>query len=719
MFDQVANVFFDEANELLDNLEGYLLTLESEPDNQEVISAVFRAMHTIKGSSGMFGFDEISKFTHKMENTFDMVRNGIVPVTPQLINLTLQARDHIRSLLGAEITPELQNASQFIIEELNRCVEPYQNKNEQFSVNPTAPSPQELTAQIGLKTENASQSEEETQQTWRISFIPSANIMQNGTRPELLVKELAEMGTATVVTFLDKIPTLSELSPDNCYLYWDIILTTTKSENDIRDVFIFVDDDSTIKIEKIDDTGIHKKLGEILISRNLLTEEDLTRVIDEQKKVGDLLVSKNVVSQQQIDAALAEQQHLNKLNKDKEIAQNLTPATNQSQIGNQTIRVNSQKLDQLVDLVGELVTFNARLSSISSEIKNSNLSTLIELGENLIFSLRDTSMDMRMLPIGTIFSRFRRLVHDLSNQLGKNIELVTEGAETELDKTVIEKLNDSLVHLIRNSCDHGIENPEKRALLGKNATGTVKLSAKHAGAFVLITISDDGGGLNREAILNKAIDKGLIKTTDQLTEQQIHELIFQPGFSTAKEVSAVSGRGVGMDVVKRDIDSLGGSISVETTPGKGSSFILKIPLTLAIIEGMMVQIGENKYVIPVSGVEECIEFEPKDNSDFLCSHIVARDEYLPCINMRKYFEIDGQPPEEQQVVIVNDQNSKIGIIVDHIIGNHQTVIKPLGKLFKRIEGLSGSTILGDGSVALILDIFKLSDIIRKMDLNTK
>ena len=199
MFDQVANVFFDEANELLDNLEGYLLTLESEPDNQEVISAVFRAMHTIKGSSGMFGFDEISKFTHKMENTFDMVRNGIVPVTPQLINLTLQARDHIRSLLGAEITPELQNASQFIIEELNRCVEPYQNKNEQFSVNPTAPSPQELTAQIGLKTENASQSEEETQQTWRISFIPSANIMQNGTRPELLVKELAEMGTATVL----------------------------------------------------------------------------------------------------------------------------------------------------------------------------------------------------------------------------------------------------------------------------------------------------------------------------------------------------------------------------------------------------------------------------------------------------------------------------------------------------------------------------------------
>lgn len=719
MFDQVANVFFDEANELLDNLEGYLLTLESEPENQEVISAVFRAMHTIKGSSAMFGFDEISKFTHKMENAFDLVRNGIVPVSSQLINITLQARDHIRSLLGAEITPELQNASQFIIEELNRCVEPYQ-KSAAAAPDPQAPSPQELTAQIGLKASESSGPEaEQPLQTWRISFIPSEHIMQNGTRPELLVRELCEMGTATVVTFQDKIPVLSKLNPDNCYLYWDIILTTSKSENDIRDVFIFVDDESQIKIEKINDTGLHKKLGEILIARNLISEAELTRVIDEQKKVGDLLVSKNVVSQQAIDSALAEQKHFNKLNKDKEIAQTQAPQISQSALGNQTIRVNSQKLDQLVDLVGELVTFNARLSSMASEIKNSNLSTLTELGESLIFSLRDTSMDMRMLPIGTIFSRFRRLVHDLSSQLGKNIELVTEGAETELDKTVIEKLNDPLVHLIRNSCDHGIESPEKRAMLGKNATGTVKLSAKHAGAFVLITISDDGGGLNRETILNKAIEKGLIKATDQLTDQQINELIFQPGFSTAKEVSAVSGRGVGMDVVKRDIDSLGGSISVETAPGKGSSFILKIPLTLAIIEGMMVQIGENKYVIPVSGVEECIEYEPQDNTDFLCSHIVARDEYLPCINMRKYFELEGNAPAEQQVVVVNDQNSKIGIIVDHILGNHQTVIKPIGKLFKRIEGLSGSTILGDGSVALILDIFKLSDIIRKMDLKKK
>lgn len=714
MFEQVANVFFDEANELLDNLEDYLLTLETEPDNQEVISAVFRAMHTIKGSSGMFGFDEISKFTHAVENTFSLVRNGIVPVTSKLINITLQARDHIRSMLHSEITPELQNASQFIIEELDSFIKPYQEQensseqNTQKEQQQELPTPKELTTQIGLKTEPQQSQENPEQTTWRISFIPSAEIMQNGTRPELLVRELSQMGTATIVTFQDKIPPLSEINENACYLYWDIILTTTKSENDINDVFIFVDEASTVKIEKIDASGIHKKLGEILISRDLISEEELSAAIDEQKKVGDVLISKNIVSENQIQAALAEQQHLNKIKSEPQQPQ-------QQQSSNQTIRVNSTKLDQLVDLVGELVTFNARLSSMAIDIKNSSLSALSELAENLIFSLRDTSMEMRMLPIGSIFSRFKRLVHDLSNDLNKNIELITEGADTELDKNVIEKLNDPLVHLIRNSCDHGIELPSKRAAFGKPQVGTVKLSARHAGAFVLITVSDDGKGLDKENIFKKAVERGLINAKDELSDQQIYELIFKPGFSTATTVSAVSGRGVGMDVVKRDIDSLGGTVSIETEFAKGTNFILKIPLTLAIIDGMLVQIGQNKYVIPVPSVVECIEYKPTDDADFLCSHIISRDEYLPCINMRKYFEIDEEAPKNQQVIIVNDQTSKVGIIVDNIVGNHQTVIKPLGKLFNKIKGLSGSTILGDGSIAIILDIFKLSDIIRTMD----
>lgn len=701
MFDQISSVFFDEANELLDNLEDQLLTLENEPQNQDVISAVFRAMHTIKGSSAMFGMDEISHFTHKMENAFDLVRGGKIPVTPALIQLTLQARDHIRSMLGAEITPEIINTSQSIESKINDYINSY-----------TDDSTEPVTAQKAIVT-SAAQEKSGESRTWRISFTPSESILLNGTRPGLLVKELVEMGTATVVTFTENVPPLSQIDSDKCYLSWDIILTTSKSENDINDVFIFVDDTSKIKIEEIPDTNLHHKLGEILVSRKLVSEDELTKLIEEQKKVGELLVNKNIVTTEQVKSALAEQEHLKKLSAPAQDQNSgSTPA---STANTQTIRVNSQKLDRLIDLVGELVTFNARLGSIATDIKNPTLQSLSEFGEQIIFSLRDNAMDMRMLPIGTIFSRFRRLVHDLSSQLGKNMVLVTEGAETELDKTVIEKLNDPLVHLIRNSADHGIENPEVRDLMSKPAQGTITLSAKHAGAFVLITVSDDGAGLNKKAIREKGIERGLIKESDNLTDSQIYDLIFQSGFSTNKTVTSLSGRGVGMDVVKRDIDSLGGTVSVETIPGEGTSFILKIPLTLAIIEGMMVELAGCKYVIPLSSIEECIEYEPQEEDDFLCSHIIARGEYLPCINMRKYFEIPGAPPAEQQVIVVNDQSSKVGIIVDRIIGNHQTVIKPLGKLYKRIEGLSGSTILGDGTVALILDIFKLSDVIRKLD----
>lgn len=699
MFDQISDVFYDEVNELLDNLEGNLLSLESDPTNSEIISAVFRAMHTIKGSAGMFGFDEISSFTHKLENIYDMVRSGVIPITPQLINLTLQARDHIRTLLGSEITAELQNASAFILEEFDHCVSQYKSDVETFFFK-------ENTNEISSTLEN---SKEEILNTWRISFTPSPSILHNGTRPDLLLNELSEMGESTIVTFCDKIPPLSLIDETSCYFYWDIFLTTSKSENDINDVFIFVDD-SSIVIEKIEEKDFNKKIGEILVSRNIVSEKALTQAINEQRRIGDILIQKNLASEQQIQSALAEQKHLSTIQKKDEPAVTPTIVNN-----SQSIRVNSLKLDQLIDLVGELVTFNARLSSISDEIRNSSLSSLSELAESLIFSLRDTSMDMRMVPIGSIFSKFKRLVHDISNDLNKKIELVTEGAETELDKNVIEKLNDPLIHLIRNSCDHGIESPEKRELLSKDPIGIVKLSATHAGSFVLISISDDGTGLNRDAILKKAIEKGIVSPKDELSDQQIYNLIFKSGFSTTEVVTSISGRGVGMDVVKRDIDSLGGSISIETEPGKGTSFILKIPLTLAIIDGMLVNIADNKYVIPVSNVVECIECNQIEESNFLCSHIILRDEYLPCINMRNYFNLEENHSKDQQIVIVKDQTSKIGIIVDHIIGNHQTVIKPIGKLFKKIQGISGSTILGDGSIAIILDIFKLSDIIRKMD----
>lgn len=701
MLDQMTEVFFEEANELLDNLEGQLLTLEEDPTNADVISAVFRAMHTIKGSAGMFGFDAVSKFTHKIENVYDMVRGGQLTVDKELISLTLTARDHIRDLLTSTDTASMQDDSQKILANFDDFVKKHA---------PAQENPEDIIVKEAPKTEK----EPEEENTWRIKFRPSRSIMLNGTRPDLLLNELRDMGKTTIVSYFQDIPPLSSMDCDKCYIYWDIILTTTKKKNDIEDVFIFLGADDKIEVEKIDMTvAEHKKLGEILVDRHSISQEQLEEILNKQKKIGEVLVEKKITTKTEVKAALAEQTHI------KKVAQNQDTL----QTTSQTIRVNSEKLDQLIDLVGEMVTFNARLGQLATEI---NVPALVALGEQsgrLINSLRDTAMDMRMLPIGTIFSKFRRLVRDLANSLGKNIELMSEGAETELDKTVIEKLNDPLVHLIRNSADHGIELPEVRKAAGKNEQGIITLTAKHTGAFVLISITDDGAGLNKEKIINKAVEKGIIKAGETLTDNEIHELIFKPGFSTATTVTDVSGRGVGMDVVKRDISSLGGTVMVESEEGKGSSFILKIPLTLAIIEGILVEIAGCKYVIPLANINECIEFElakgKSENPDSICTHITARGNFIPCIYMRRYFNIKEEEPKSQKVAIVNDQNQKVGIIVDKVIGNHQTVIKSLGKLYKDASAISGGTILGDGTVALILDIFKLIQIVNQKEQDTK
>lgn len=718
MLDQINEVFFEEANELLESLEGYLLSLEENPTDKEIISAVFRIMHTIKGSSGMFGFDAISSFTHEVESAFDTVRNGTAPVTPELIKLTLQSRDHILDMLGGTISNE---TSSRIIEEFKQLMAPYKNGTAPAAAAPepasnTPPAASASETVPVMKTTIASPKAEKdstSQATWRISFTPSPSILCNGTRPSLMIKELTEMGDATVILFTKNIPALSQIEPTTCYLAWDVILTTDQSQQDIQDVFIFLDETSIIKIESINVSDeVTHKIGEILINRKHISQETLEEILSERKPIGQMLVEKNIITSESLHSALAEQEHIKTVAKPKEAAQSNTPQTT----AQQSIRVSSDKLDQLIDLVGELVTFNARLGQHAQMANNPTLLMLSEQSERLIIALRNNAMDMRMLPIGTIFTRFRRLVHDLSADMHKNIELVTEGAETELDKTVIEKLNDPLIHMIRNSVDHGIETREERIAKGKNPQGTVKLIAQHAGAFVLIIISDDGAGLNKDKIYQKAIDKGLVAPGADVSDNDIYNMIFLPGFSTADKVSSVSGRGVGMDVVKKDITALNGTVSIESRPGEGTDFILKIPLTLAIIEGMLVQIGASTFVIPLSNIQECMEFKPEHGDDGkVCSHITARGEFLPYINLREWFEIDDPMPTSQQVVIVNDQDSSLGLVVDKVIGNNQTVIKPLGDLYKNAEGLSGATVLGDGSVALILDVFKLSNVVKRTE----
>lgn len=730
MLEQINEIFFEEANELLESLEGYLLSLEQNPDNPEIISAVFRVMHTIKGSSGMFGFDAISSFTHEVESTFDAVRNGSAPVTPQLISLTLKARDHIMDMLKGNVDKEESAA---LIQEFKDFMSAYPTSNKdqgsekkETETNTTTSEQKELPDSKQDEAPVLQTNVEPTQQiacaeqtTWRISFTPSPDILQNGTRPSLMIKELTDMGTATVLFFTRQIPPLSEIEPTTCYVSWDIILTTCKSREEIQDVFIFLDKSSVIKIDKIDiDIEENNRIGQILIDRKHISQSALEEILSQRKPIGQLLVEKNLISNESLQSALAEQTHIKNVAKTKNTESLQTSQLNSSSqnITQQSIRVNSEKLDQLIDLVGELVTFNARLGEFSTRENNPALMTLSEQSERLILALRDNAMDMRMLPIGTIFTRFRRLVHDLASDMHKDIELITEGSETELDKTVIEKLNDPLIHMIRNSVDHGIESKEERLAKGKPAQGIVKLIAQHVGAFVLIIISDDGAGLNKEKIYKKAIDKNLIAPGTEISDSDIYSMIFLPGFSTSEKVTAVSGRGVGMDVVKKDITALGGTISIETQQGKGTDFILKIPLTLAIIEGMLVQIGNSIFVIPLTNIQECMEFSPADgDEDKICSHIDARGEFLPYINLRRWFEIDDPLPPSQQVVIVNDQDSKLGVVVDRVIGNHQTVIKPLGALYRNVEGLSGATILGDGSVALILDIFKLSNVVKNTE----
>ncbi len=725
--DKIADVFLSEANDLLDKLEEYLLELEQNPDDMDTISAVFRSMHTIKGSAGMFGFDAISHFTHEAETTFDEVRNGRVSVSSELITLTLQARDHIREMLDNGDDPSIAAESERLIREFQVYLLKHDKTGGEKNKEKTAAA-EEKTAVARKEAEEekakpapekelpkpVSKKEDESDApeiTWRIRLEFSPDVFINGTRPHALIAELADMGTISISPHFNGVPRLKDIDPVKCYVSWDVILTTTKTEEDIKDVFIFLDDTSKILIQKITDsdqntTGTPKRLGEILLDKKLVTQEALNDVLGGQKPIGTLLTEKNIVSKEDVQAALAEQKHLKEQSEKKN-----------QELNAQTIKVNSGKLDKLIDLVGELVTFNARLNQVASTFASQQLSTLGEQGERLILELRDTTMDMRMLPIGTIFSRFRRLVRDLASETHKDIELITEGAETELDKTVIEKLNDPLVHLIRNSCDHGIELPETRTLNGKPSMGKVRLRAQHAGAFVLITITDDGAGLNREKIKAKAVERGLISATDELSDSEIDNLIFMPGFSTADKVTSISGRGVGMDVVKKDITSLGGSVSIQSTPGSGTTFTLKIPLTLAIIEGILIQLGDNFYILPLSNVVECLEFDQPIKRNTFCSSMKIRDEMMPYIDLRSFFGIEGERPEIQQMVIVTDQDSRIGIIIDRVIGNYQTVIKPLGRLYQNVSGLSGATILGDGSVALILDVYKLSDIVRKLDSN--
>jgi len=685
MIDQFKQTFKDEAYEHLAELESSLLELEETPDDVELVGRVFRSMHTIKGSGAMFGFDDIAHFTHEVETVFDLVRNGKLAVTNELVNLSLKARDRIRSMLDGDGSDHDLAASEELVGAFRRLAEA-----GEAALSPLSP----------YTTEAPTDGDQGSKITYRIRFRPLPGIFKNGTNPIALLNELRGLGMCTVVAQTADVPLLAAIDPDSCYLFWDVILTTTLGQDAIRDVFIFVEDDCDLQITIIDDSdGLdhdedYKRLGEILVERGDLSPADMHNVLAAHKRFGERAVEAGIANRGQIASALAEQQHVRGVRQERK-----------SEESTSSIRVPSERLDVLINLVGELVTIQARFTQTALSRDDEEFIAIAEEVERLTVELRDNTLNIRMLPIGSTFSKFKRLVRDLSQELGKQIEMTTSGAETELDKTVIEKLNDPLIHIIRNSIDHGIELPEIREQNGKPAQGSVHLSATHSGDSVVITIRDDGAGLDRDAIRAKAIEKGLISASAELSDQEIFSQIFAPGFSTAKQVTSVSGRGVGMDVVKRAIDALRGSIAISSVRGRGTTITVKIPLTLAIIESLLVQVGNDCFVIPLPLVSECIELTQEDIAQAHGRNLTRiRESIVPYIPLRERFGISGPLPELQQIVIVTLEGRQVGFVVDQVIGEHQTVIKSLGKYYLHVQGVSGATILGDGTVALILDI---------------
>lgn len=694
---KLREAFKDEAQELLAELEAALLELEEVPGDEENIGRVFRVMHTIKGSGGACEFTEVSAFTHEIENFFDLVRKGKIVVTKEIIDLTLRASDRIKEMFDAYYCGRsiASGLTEDILSQFKRLVPAGLG------------APRGAAPACTAKQRTDSKETPGKQVTYRIQFRPGPDILAEGTNPLDLLHELSGLGCCKAVTHTDAIPFLEDFNPDLCYTSWDIILTTAQGINAIQDIFIFVKDTSDIKITIVDEDGsaeggeaVYKKLGEILLERGDIGPADLQEALRSKKRVGEVLIETGVVTGDQVEAALAEQEQVREVRERRQTTE-----------ASSSIRVSTDKLDGLVDLVGELVTVQARLSQTAATSNDPLLLSIAEEVERLTADMRDRTMSIRMLPIGTTFSRFRRLVRDLGKELGKEVELVTEGAETELDKTVIEKLGDPLVHLIRNSIDHGIEAPEVRKAARKPKVGFISLSAVHSGAHVLIEIRDDGAGLDRDAVRAKAIERGLIREDAELTDKEVLGLVLLPGFSTAKTVTSVSGRGVGLDVVKRAIDALRGTIEISSDKGKGTVITLRLPLTLAIIDGFLTKVGEENFIFPLSLVEECVELTSGASATGNNKHLITvRGHIVPYVRLREQFSIAGAGPAIEQIVIVRVGQKRVGFVVDLVVGGHQTVIKNLGAFYREVKGLLGATILGDGTVALVLDVPKLVQI---------
>ncbi|TCN90678.1 chemotaxis protein CheA [Shewanella fodinae] len=706
--DAALQTFFSESRELLEQMESLLLQLETldEASRQESLHGIFRAAHTIKGSAGMFGLDYVVSFTHAVESVLDRLRNRQLSVSDALVSLLLQCRDHIAQLVDSA---EAGNHDSTIVkagQPLLAALQSYLVAGAAAETKAPALPVSEPPPFERLDSDDIASSE-----CWHISIRFGRHCFRDGMDPLSFITYLKHLGDVVSITPLAEfLPPASEFDSESCYLAFGIQLASSASKQEIEDVFEFVREDSILHIipprsrlqEFVDlieaMPQVDQLLGQILVTSGALTANELQRALQLQQQrssshqpLGEIISSTNAGIQPVLQAAL-----------DKQGKVRDTLVKEQK-----SLRVDAEKLDKLINLVGELVTAGAGTSLLADNLGDSALNESVSVLNSLLEAVRDAALELRMIPIGATFSRFQRVVRDIAHELDKEIELVINGAETELDKSVIEKIGDPLTHLVRNAIDHGIESPAVRAAAGKAEKGTIILNAYHDSGNIVIEVSDDGKGLDPELIRAKAIEKQLVDESAVLSREEILNLILEPGFSTAEKVSNLSGRGVGMDVVKRNIAELRGRVEIISQIGQGSTMRIILPLTLAIIDGFVIGVADEQFVVPLDAVLECLELKQQPDNPFDAPYFNLRGQVLPLIYLRHCLGVEGRYPARQNVVVVQSGGISAGLVVDCLLGEFQTVIKPLGKLFSKVGCISGSTILGNGSVALILDIHGL------------
>ena len=679
---QFRTAFFEEATELADGMEATLLSMDLATVEVEDLHTLFRAAHSIKGNAATFGFPAVASFTHQLESTLEPVRQGTRPMTGDLRELMLQGVDLIRS--------HLYHAQRD---------EPLPQKEQQAQTALVASLQDDGTAPAAMPAAKlaatpSSAPAQSSRTGFSIRFEAPLDAFRRGVNLERLFRDLAKLGHLRSWPDLTHMPPLDRLDPEDCHLAWDLRLETTHPQMDVDEVFEFVAEGDNLRIQALAPAGVVPPLGDFLLAATDVSPADIREALAQQKPLGELLVGMGKVKPEAVTKALDQQQK------------------KRNQAESSTLRVATEKIDRLVNLVGELVITQAMLAQASLQthttLGEEQLSAALLQLDRQTRELQERVMGIRMVPVDMVFSRFPRMVHELGKQLGKDVELVMEGQATELDKTFIEMLVDPLTHLVRNAVDHGMEDKEARLQSGKPSVGTIALRASSRGGHIQIEVTDDGKGLNRDRILEKALDRGLVPPGVRPSDEELNLLIFEPGFSTVEQVSDLSGRGVGMDVVRQNVRALGGRIEVESQPGKGTTIRLVLPLTLAILDGLTVRVGDETFVFPLASVLESFQRQDGDVQTVKGDRevISLRGEFIPVVRLQRLMGGGAAAGSTGRtlLVLVESEGRRAAMAVDELLGQQQVVIKSLETHYRRVEGISGATILGDGRVALILDV---------------